>query len=117
MLLLLALGSAVSHGVLGGLLLRLPCCPCMRLAVRSSPRHMTTAPQPLQEPRLRRVHVRTAMGIKMDPERPEYHRAVAHWARPGGSWLFCAFAWGFLDVRVLLLCPSSVARYCLPAWD
>jgi hypothetical protein len=38
-----------------------------------------------QEPRLRRVHVRTAMDIKMDPERPEYHRAIAHWARPGGG--------------------------------
>ncbi|KAL4436361.1 hypothetical protein ABPG77_009923 [Micractinium sp. CCAP 211/92] len=38
-----------------------------------------------QEPRLRRLHVRTAMPIKMDPERPEYHRAVAHWARPEGA--------------------------------
>lgn len=38
----------------------------------------------LQEPRLRRLHVRTANDIKMDPERPEYHRAIAHWARPGG---------------------------------
>lgn len=42
-----------------------------------------------QEPRLRRLHVRTAMPIKMDPERPEYHRAVAHWARPGAPPLAC----------------------------
>lgn len=38
-----------------------------------------------QEPALRRVHARTSMAIRMDPERPEYHRAVAHWARRPGT--------------------------------
>lgn len=37
------------------------------------------ARQRLQEPRLRRVHARLAQDIKMDPARPEYHRAVARW--------------------------------------
>lgn len=35
----------------------------------------------LQEPRLRRVHARTQTAIKLDPERPEYHRASLHWHR------------------------------------
>lgn len=34
------------------------------------------------DPRLRRVHVYTASPIKMDPERPEYHRAILRWV-PG----------------------------------
>ncbi|KAL4517973.1 hypothetical protein Ndes2526A_g02339 [Nannochloris sp. 'desiccata'] len=34
------------------------------------------------DPSLRRIHVRLAGAIKMDPERPEYHRAVVHWERP-----------------------------------
>jgi gephyrin len=38
-----------------------------------------------QDPSLRRVHVRTLMDIKMDPQRPEYHRAVVRWARREGS--------------------------------
>jgi gephyrin len=37
------------------------------------------------DPSLRRVHVRTASDLKMDPERPEYHRAVARWALPPGA--------------------------------
>jgi hypothetical protein len=32
-----------------------------------------------QEPMLRRVHARTTSAIKLDPERPEYHRAALHW--------------------------------------
>ena len=40
----------------------------------------------MQEPGLRRVHAHLAAPIKMDPERPEYHRAVASWmARADGS--------------------------------
>jgi gephyrin len=37
--------------------------------------------------RPRRVHVRTEAGIKLDPERPEYHRAVLAWtnAPPSGT--------------------------------
>jgi gephyrin len=31
------------------------------------------------DPSLRRIHVRLAGDFKMDPERPEYHRAVVHW--------------------------------------
>ena len=36
-----------------------------------------------QEPRLRRVHVRTQSAVKLDPERPEYHRVSLHWHRQG----------------------------------
>lgn len=32
-----------------------------------------------QEPGLRRVHARTQSDIKLDPERPEYHRVTLHW--------------------------------------
>jgi len=32
-------------------------------------------------PGLRRVHVRLANSIKMDPERPEYHRAMLQYGR------------------------------------
>ena len=41
----------------------------------------------LQEPMLRRVHARTTSAIKLDPERPEYHRAALHWTPcvPPGS--------------------------------
>lgn len=37
------------------------------------------------DPTLRRVHVRLAMPIKMDPERPEYHRAIISWVRREGA--------------------------------
>lgn len=36
----------------------------------------------LQDPSLRRVHVRTTMPIKMDHERPEYYRSILTWAPP-----------------------------------
>jgi hypothetical protein len=32
-------------------------------------------------PGLRRVHVRLADALKMDPERPEYHRATLQFSR------------------------------------
>lgn len=35
----------------------------------------------IQSPDLRRVHVRTTSELKLDPERPEYHRATVHWKR------------------------------------
>ena len=35
------------------------------------------------EPHLRRVHATLAMDIKMDPVRPEYHRAVLSWTNMG----------------------------------
>ncbi|DBA77249.1 hypothetical protein WJX79_006001 [Trebouxia sp. C0005] len=35
-----------------------------------------------QHPMPRRVHVRTSQDLKLDPERPEYHRATVHWRRP-----------------------------------
>lgn len=75
---------------------------------------------PPQEPRLRRLHVRTANDIKMDPERPEYHRATAHWARPGGlaarlRWLgACAVQGGGLQrclqrgVVLLVVCCTPL---------
>lgn len=37
------------------------------------------------DPSLRRIHVRTTFPIKMDPERPEYHRTVVRWVRPAGA--------------------------------
>ncbi|BDA47114.1 Gephyrin [Coccomyxa sp. Obi] len=37
------------------------------------------------EPRLRRVHARTQTAIRLDPERPEYHRVSLHWYRTGES--------------------------------
>ncbi|EFN52667.1 hypothetical protein CHLNCDRAFT_58800 [Chlorella variabilis] len=68
-----------------------------------------------QEPRLRRLHVRTAMPIKMDPERPEYHRAVAHWARPAGAEpgvccgeLVAASTGGQISSRLLSLRSANV---------
>ncbi|KAK9840649.1 hypothetical protein WJX81_006905 [Elliptochloris bilobata] len=33
------------------------------------------------DPSLRRVHARLAAPLKLDPERPEYHRATLHWER------------------------------------
>ena len=38
-----------------------------------------------RDPMLRRIHVRTACPMKMDPERPEYHRAVARWEHREGA--------------------------------
>ena len=35
----------------------------------------------LQEPALRRTAARTQTAIKLDPERPEYHRASLSWHR------------------------------------
>ena len=37
------------------------------------------------DPGLRRIHVRLAGDIKMDPERPEYHRAIVRWEGLQGS--------------------------------
>lgn len=37
-----------------------------------------------KEPLLRRIHVKTCMNIKMDPVRPEYHRAVVSWSKNDG---------------------------------
>ncbi|KAI7845411.1 hypothetical protein COHA_001116 [Chlorella ohadii] len=68
-----------------------------------------------QEPRLRRIHVRTANDIKMDPERPEYHRAIAHWARPVGApegavcgELVAASTGGQISSRLLSLRSANV---------
>ncbi|PSC71843.1 Molybdopterin biosynthesis CNX1 [Micractinium conductrix] len=68
-----------------------------------------------EEPRLRRLHVRTAMPIKMDPERPEYHRAVATWARPEGAApgavcgeLVAASTGGQISSRLLSLRSANV---------
>lgn len=50
-------------------------------------------------PGLRRVHVRLANDLKMDPERPEYHRATLQYCRSGpppvrcSSGPVCACAW------------------------
>ena len=33
----------------------------------------------LQEPSLRRVHVKTTTPLRLDPVRPEYHRATLHY--------------------------------------
>ena len=42
---------------------------------------LETACSPLQEPALRRIAARTQTAIKLDPERPEYHRASLSWHR------------------------------------
>ena len=107
--------------LLSGTSADLSACPAQPCRTPPLPRGCTSpllllSPRPLppQEPRLRRVHVRTGMAIRQDPERPEYHRAIAHWARPGGS------GWGLWDVRVLMLvgssfCPTFPVHLLLPA--
>ena len=40
--------------------------------------HFTTAARVVQEPELRRVYVRITSAIKLDPVRPEYHRATLY---------------------------------------
>ena len=34
----------------------------------------------MQEPGLRRVHAKTTKDIKLDHERPEYHRVTLEWS-------------------------------------
>lgn len=67
------------------------------------------------DPTLRRVHVRTAGDIKMDPERPEYHRAIARWAlAPGaeegtvGGELVADSTGGQISSRILSLRSANV---------
>ena len=40
----------------------------------------------LQEPLLRRLHARLSAPAKLDPVRPEYHRASLQWAPPSPQW-------------------------------
>ncbi|KDD75281.1 AMP-binding enzyme [Helicosporidium sp. ATCC 50920] len=50
-----------------------------------------------QNPGLRRVHARLLNSLKMDPERPEYHRAVGAWVpREGGGGEFVAESTGLV---------------------
>jgi hypothetical protein len=50
----------------------------------------------VQEPMLRRLHARLSAPLKLDPVRPEYHRAALRWAPPSpqvqGSAPFCTQA-------------------------
>ncbi|EIE21770.1 molybdopterin biosynthesis protein [Coccomyxa subellipsoidea C-169] len=68
------------------------------------------------EPRLRRVHARTQSAIKLDPERPEYHRASLSWHRTGESAgeLAAASTGGQISSRLLSM-RSANALLELPA--
>ncbi|CAL8471737.1 g11279 [Coccomyxa elongata] len=68
------------------------------------------------EPRLRRVHARTQTDIKLDPERPEYHRVSLHWHRTGESAgeLAAASTGGQISSRLLSM-RSANALLELPA--
>jgi gephyrin len=64
------------------------------------------------DPALRRVHCRLDFAARLDPERPEYHRASARWAAradgvPGGE-LVAASTGGQISSRVLSLRSANV---------
>lgn len=52
------------------------------------------------EPELRRMHVRTTAPLKLDPVRPEYHRATVHWGSDAGE-LVAESTGGQLSSRLL----------------
>jgi len=52
-------------------------------------------------PHLRRVQVRLAQPLKMDPERPEYHRATVNWSAAGEGGLVAYSTGGGLSSRLL----------------
>eukprot|EP00877_Chromochloris_zofingiensis_P014371 jgi/Chrzof1/9188/Cz03g39060.t1 len=54
---------------------------CFNLVVVPALRHMCG----WAVPELRRIHVTLTSDLKLDPERPEYHRATIHYGSPPGS--------------------------------
>lgn len=69
------------------------------------------------EPRLRRVGAQLAQPLPLDPERPEYHRAVVHWdaAATDGRGAFVAVSTGNQASSRLLSLRSANALLELPA--
>ncbi|CAL5220125.1 g2080 [Coccomyxa viridis] len=68
-----------------------------------------------QEPGLRRVDARTQTAIKLDAERPEYHRVSLSWHRAGGGAEFAASSTGGQISSRLLSMRSANALLELPA--
>ena len=64
-----------------------------------------------------RVHSRLAETLKLDPVRPEYHRAVLEWreGNGGGSGEFLAHSTGVQRSSRLLSVHAASALLCLPA--
>lgn len=64
-----------------------------------------------------RVHARLAQTFKLDPTRPEYHRAVLEWRDNvgGGGGEFIAHSTGVQRSSRLLSVRASSALLCLPA--
>lgn len=71
------------------------------------------------DPRLRRVRASLAQPLPLDPERPEYHRAVVHWdaAVQAGEGGFVAVSTGNQASSRLLSLRSANALLELPAGD
>lgn len=65
------LSALLAQPGLAGVDCWLPACSSASTWVRSH----------AQEPGLRRVHARLLTPLRLDPERPEYHRATLRWAR------------------------------------
>jgi len=70
-----------------------------------------------REPRLSRVQANLAQPLKLDPERPEYHRASLHWDREsnGGRGGFVATSTGSQASSRLLSMRTANALLELPA--
>lgn len=70
-----------------------------------------------QEPRLPRVQAQLAQSLKLDPERPEYHRASLHWDGQvnGGRGGFVATSTGSQASSRLLSLRTANALLELPA--
>lgn len=62
----------------------------------------------VQHPELRRVHVRTTQDLKLDAERPEYHRATVHWTRSLQTTRRLMFAGLVLQLHVSVLYYVSI---------
>jgi len=65
-------------------------------------------------PHLRRVAVSLAQPLKLDPERPEYHRATLSWSHASGGGFVAHSTGGQISSR-LLSARSAVALLELPA--
>ncbi len=71
------------------------------------------------DPHLRRVQVQLAQTLRLDPERPEYHRATVHWetALNDGRGGYLAASTGSQASSRLLSMRSANALLELPAGD
>jgi gephyrin len=65
-------------------------------------------------PGLRRVHVKVAAPIKLDQERPEYHRVTLAWRAVGTGGYFVARSTGFQRSSRLLSVRSTTGLLELP---